>query len=604
MSQAAQTFSKRVLALLFGICFMLPQLVLADGMLVPPEDYWVQETDQEAVILYDQGVETLVISITFEGDAKDFGWVVPAPALPTVRKGSDELFTNLEELTRQRYNYEQPYFGLGVSDSVKESGVTIIETKKIDYYDVTVLSSSDKDSLTKWLNENGYSFPESASYILNSYIDNGWYFVAMKINPESLEWADVSQQLKTGHATPVAISFETKNIVYPLKISSVVSRNDDTITGDVPDYTTGKIGKSIPVTNREITSIDADSAFSPTEGTIEMWFRPNYTWTNSTSGYWEFLNVVDSDTNASGRQVLEVRRGKDTINDTLQFVAYGPTGSTQVWSANINSAVTWKSGTWYNLAVTWSADQAPKFYLNGVEYQTEPPYSASTWDMRDHIGTTVYLGQRGDMFGSYSLRGAFDEVRISSSMKTANELFSAYNQVSGGKQLTVGSDTLLLAHFDDSLKDEKSEEMLDYEDRGTNKVTTDYYYEQPVTILLHVIADHRKTLPNFSTNYANWIKKGSIEKLALDDQGDPLLQPTQKKYFLTTLTRSMDYEEMTEDLFFRDADTNDTIGEPIEADGPSTSTPFFIAIAVGVVLSIGFAVTILVYSRKDPPVQD
>ncbi|MFA5135153.1 MAG: DUF2330 domain-containing protein [Patescibacteria group bacterium] len=602
MLKTVRMLAQQFLTLFFGVCFLLPQLVLADGMVVPPVDYWVQETDQEAVILYDQGIETLIISITFEGNAKDFGWVVPAPAQPTVEKGSDELFTNLEELTRQRYSYEENVFGLGTADSVKQPGVTIIETKKIDYYDVTVLSSTDEGSLTAWLNDNGYSFPESASYILDSYIENGWYFVAMKINPESLEWADVSQQLKTGHATPVSISFETKNIVYPLKISSVVSRNKDgAATGQTPDYTSGKIGMSVPVTDREITSIDADSAFNPTEGTIEMWFRPNYTWNGTATGYWEFLNVVDSDTDASGRQVLEVRRGKDSINDTLQFVAYGPTGTTQVWSANINSAVTWESGTWYSMAVTWSADQAPKFYLNGTEYQTEPSYSASKWEMRDHTGTTLYLGQRGDMLGSYSLRAAFDEVRISSSIKGADDILAAYNQVNGGKQLAVADDTLLLAHVDSSLKDEKSGEFLSYEDRETTAVTYDSYYEQPVTILLHVISDHRKTLPGFSTNYANWIQKESIERLALDDQGDPLLQPSEKKYYLTSLTRSMDYEEMTEDLFLRDADTNETIGDRIDADGPSSATPFYIAIGVGVALSIGIAITILVFSRKAPP---
>ena len=60
---------------------------------------------------------------------------------------------------------------------------------------------------------NNYNFPDSASYILDSYIDNGWYFVAMKINPQSLEWKDVPQQLREGHATPVVLKFKTDKIM-------------------------------------------------------------------------------------------------------------------------------------------------------------------------------------------------------------------------------------------------------------------------------------------------------------------------------------------------------------------------------------------------------
>jgi len=362
----------KTIGILFAtLLFLFPQAALADGMVIAPETQWIEETDQKAVIFYDQGVETLILSITFQGDAEDFGWIVPVPSRPAVTKGSEELFTTLEELTGYvPYPSKRGMYIGGLEQSANDA-VTVVETKKIDYYDVTVLSSTNEKALAEWFNKNDYNYPTEASYLLNSYIENGWYFVAMKINPESLGWTDVSRQLRSGHATPVSLAFETNNIVYPMKISSIVN-----------------------------------------------------------------------------------------------------------------------------------------------------------WD---------------------------------------------YNP-----------------YYQDIVKE-----------LGTSP---DYY--SSVTVQLYVIADSRKTLPSFSTDYANWIKKDSIQKLALDDQGDPLLQPTENKYFLTKLTNYMYYEDMTEDLFLRDASTNGTIGDPIEVGGPTTATPFYIMVIVAVVISIAFAVVILVLSKRPVRVSD
>ena len=49
------------------LTFMLaPILVSADGGFFPPPDYYMHETEQKAVIFYDQEIETLIISATFK----------------------------------------------------------------------------------------------------------------------------------------------------------------------------------------------------------------------------------------------------------------------------------------------------------------------------------------------------------------------------------------------------------------------------------------------------------------------------------------------------------------------------------------------------------
>lgn len=210
-----------LIILAIGFTF-IPIATKADGGVFPPPYYQVAESSQKAVIFYDKGKETLILSITFKGDAKDFAWVIPVPQKPEVTKGSDEIFTSLQEIIQQhytiRYDDLAPMMGLG--SNVKEQ-VTVIETKKIDYYEIAVLSSTDSKALAKWLSDNGYQYPEESAYILNDYVNNQWYFVAVKISPETQGADEVMQGLKEGHAVPLKLEFNSESIIYPLRISAI-----------------------------------------------------------------------------------------------------------------------------------------------------------------------------------------------------------------------------------------------------------------------------------------------------------------------------------------------------------------------------------------------
>ncbi|MFA6098754.1 MAG: DUF2330 domain-containing protein [Patescibacteria group bacterium] len=574
--------------------FIFPQIAAADGMIMPPPDYWVQETDQRAVVFYDQGVEHLILSISFQGNAKDFGWVVPTPSKPTVKKGSDEIFTSLEAATGSVYNYATDVFGLSGSVKQEASGVTVVETKKVDYYDVTVLSSTDKNSLAKWLQDNGYDFPASASYVLDSYIENNWYFVAMKINPESLAWADVSQQLRQGHATPVDISFTTKKLVFPMKISSITSQTQES-SGLLPTYSTGRLNNGVHVGSADVLSNDSANFFNSDSGSVELWVKPDSIWSSMNLGYNSLLNVTD----VNGSDVFELRHGKDSSHDNLQFITYKD-GAFVAWKTSDQTPLSWDSGQWYHIAATWSLSDSPVIYINGIPQTMETSYGGSTWGMSSAKGGKLYIGQRVNDGYNSPANAVLDEVMISSEKKTDADIKSDYQSALGGQALAAATDTLFLAHFDSSLTEEVSGENIDYQ----NVEITPIYSasSDTVNILLYVIADGKKTLPGFSTTYANWIDKKSLENLALDDQGEALLQPSKKKYFLTKLTGNMTYSQMTEDLFFREASDTSTVGKQIASSNIGSFSSFYAVIIAGVALSIGFAVTIMVISRKSDPV--
>jgi hypothetical protein len=200
----------------------------ADGMVIYPPTKPVYETGQKAVIWWDGKKETLVLSTTFKGDAEDFAWVIPVPSKPEVTSGKDELFTSLDTLTRPKVqeSYAPAYGGLQmIGDTVSRSPVTVIETKQVDIYDVTVLEATGGKALREWLTKNGYDYPTNRDFLLQYYINKNWYFVAAKVSTEALGY--VGSTLKEGHANPLTITFDSAGIVYPLKISGPGSKYNE-----------------------------------------------------------------------------------------------------------------------------------------------------------------------------------------------------------------------------------------------------------------------------------------------------------------------------------------------------------------------------------------
>ncbi len=104
---------------------------------------------------------------------------------------------------------------------VKRLDVVHIQSKKVDYYDVDVVLATNSDDLVWWFNANGYDYPEEYSYVLQHYINKGWFFTAVKVSPEAQGATEVIQDMKEGHPTPVKMVFLSDKIVFPLKISSV-----------------------------------------------------------------------------------------------------------------------------------------------------------------------------------------------------------------------------------------------------------------------------------------------------------------------------------------------------------------------------------------------
>jgi len=161
---------------------LLQTIVLADGGIFIDYYKYVYLPSQKAAIFWDGFEEKMVLSTKIKSDdLVNMAWIVPiqSKVKPDVEKGDIDIFYDLAWLLTPRYygRYTTPTEGTGAG------GVQVIEIKKVDIYDIAILTATDANDLVDWLNENGYIVPETTIPILQDYCDREeFYFIANKIN--------------------------------------------------------------------------------------------------------------------------------------------------------------------------------------------------------------------------------------------------------------------------------------------------------------------------------------------------------------------------------------------------------------------------------------
>jgi hypothetical protein len=233
----------------------------ADGMILPPDEYYlVYETEQKGFLIYEDGREELVISIGFNGEASEFGWIVPFPTRPEVSKVDSSIFEKLYEFTLPKENLLEkirgesnsyPMYGAVMEEAAVDteeakSTVEVLEEDSIGIYDYAVLEAGDPGDLRDWMEDNGYNLPggdEDDDYywgydsqtqeelwsealpVIQSYIEDEWYFVTVRINNKFTDSSGVEKKLEQGSVDPLRFSFETSDLIYPMKLTGIAQRS-------------------------------------------------------------------------------------------------------------------------------------------------------------------------------------------------------------------------------------------------------------------------------------------------------------------------------------------------------------------------------------------
>jgi hypothetical protein len=186
-----------------------------------------------------KGVETFTVQPRFEGNAADFGMVIPTPSYPKLEPMPRDLFRHLAVYTTLKHREfprskllppesavkgAKPDAALPASTKAKPP-VTVLESGVVGALDYRVITADRADALYKWLKDNKYHYAGDEA-ALNFYLQKKWVFTVVKIDPVQMRprkdgsyWGEVS---------PMRFQFRTDRPVYPLRIMqpSVRDRTD------------------------------------------------------------------------------------------------------------------------------------------------------------------------------------------------------------------------------------------------------------------------------------------------------------------------------------------------------------------------------------------
>lgn len=176
------------------LCVALASTAVGDGGFLPPIDYSGQdltEPSQRAVLVHWEGRESLFLFVDYHGAADKFAWIIPCPTKPDVRTASVNVLTEAAKYYHhlERLTWQEELSRRGLSDGDMGGGgqrpededVRIHVIKQVGPYEIAIVSATEGEPLAAWLNENGYAISPRAAPILKEYIDQHWFFAAVKV---------------------------------------------------------------------------------------------------------------------------------------------------------------------------------------------------------------------------------------------------------------------------------------------------------------------------------------------------------------------------------------------------------------------------------------
>lgn len=248
------------------------------------------------------------VQIQYEGEAKDFAWVVPVHGIPNLRVGAPGLFTWVAMRTNPQFNLQMEenscgWFnrggGLAETASAGQSpsaddGVTVLAQGQVGPYDSAIVAANDVNELATWLRDNGFNLQDSRS--LEPYVGNGYNFLALKLQ----------QDRTAGELRPIVIEFGGSRPCIPIMLTAVAARPDMPIRAYVFAQ-----NRAVPINYRHVLI---------NESRID--------WLNFGSNYTQVASrAVDE---AGGQAFLTEFAGKTTtLQNPPDWVLPGPNLNTQ-----------------------------------------------------------------------------------------------------------------------------------------------------------------------------------------------------------------------------------------------------------------------------------
>jgi hypothetical protein len=194
-----------------------------------PDNSIYQHTERIIITDHGDGTISAILQIGYEGEAEDFAWVLPIPeaipaeAVQAVDDGA-AAFDELQQRTNPRYfpperpdclEFGGPMAGGAPNDGAAggSRGVEVFGSGETGPYSYDIIGSDDPTALITWLRDHDYAVTPAMEPIIQTYVDMGMSFLAMRLLPDE----DVSA------VQPVQVTFHTAQTMIPMQMAAVAA---------------------------------------------------------------------------------------------------------------------------------------------------------------------------------------------------------------------------------------------------------------------------------------------------------------------------------------------------------------------------------------------
>jgi hypothetical protein len=220
-----------------GLVWLVPSDADSACCYFTAKDKDILQPAQKAFLTWDpeEKIETFTVQPKFEGNAKDFGMVIPTPAKPRLDEMPRDFFKELAVFTilkkreypdsklmpKPRRLYATTASGRALTEKAKgarKPEVKVLESGVVGNLDYKIIEAGRADDLYDWLKDNKYNFSGDEA-TLDFYIKKKWLFTVMKIDTKQMKTDKDGRFL--GEVTPTRFQFSSEQLVYPLKITQI-----------------------------------------------------------------------------------------------------------------------------------------------------------------------------------------------------------------------------------------------------------------------------------------------------------------------------------------------------------------------------------------------
>lgn len=265
---------------LLALQFMPTASAFCGTFVGDPGATMTNDASQVVIARYDQ-TTVLTVIMDYEGSATDFGILLPIPEVVTADQvGSidrslvqwisdfstprqitytcDDIFATTELAPsgcELGFGCASADNSLGFGGDAADTGLSdvTVEAQFTEYgYDFAVLSATEADGLQAWLDGNGYAIPAGGEDILQSYIDAGVYFLAVKVNLDQVEQVD-------GWLPPIQLRYSSPSLSLPIRIGTISAAGAQ----EVVVYTLTPVGEGeVSITNYPELPVEQECMWS------------------------------------------------------------------------------------------------------------------------------------------------------------------------------------------------------------------------------------------------------------------------------------------------------------------------------------------------------